>query len=190
MQQSTADRMEAVKQFVITQVNAIRQDPNMSDAMYSTVLDSVITEFTRFMEYAVTEGAAVDYNIAFDAGYTKALEHVESRRKGAAMRAQQRLRDGDEDGLESTTREIIRRRYRISLLTLPGHRLVDVPAPLWSAVRNAARQMKHRLGREYRFDVNARTGLMTVTLVRLGAKESGTLPDGKRKTLAYKLKNQ
>lgn len=184
MHQTVADRIEAIKQFIATQVNAIRQDPDMSDTMFEVLRDSAINEVSRFMEFMAQDGLSQAYNEAFDAGYMKALEHVKNRHR----RPPKALQVSDiPDDLEVTVKDVLRRRFRIGSLVLPGHRLQGIPQPLWDSIRNAVRQMRHRTGRQYHIEANKDTGMMTVTLVRLGDADT-RLANGKRRTLTHKLR--
>lgn len=161
--QETEERLEAAKRFIGIQINAIRQDPDMTEQMFEAVRDSVINEFDRFMQFLREQGFGADYATAYDEGYTKALEHLTSRSKAESVptpaQGAAQAPSGAIDG---------RSRYSLAALTVVGQQIVDIPRPAWSRVRNALHQLKHRTGREYAVLANERTGMMRVILVKAG----------------------
>ena len=174
---TTDERLEAAKRFIATQINAIRQDPDMSDPMFEVVRDSVINEFDRFMTYMREQGMSAEYAAAYDEGYTKALEHLRSRYKG------QVLPTPSPDGAKAPEAPYDASvKYPLASLVTVGQQIADIPRPAWSRVRNALRQLKHRTGREYAVVTNEATGMMRVVLVKAGQ----THPT--RRTLAQKLR--
>lgn len=174
---STDERLEAAKRFIATQINAIRQDPDMSDPMFEVVRDSVINEFDRFMAYMREQGMSADYAAAYDEGYTKALEHLRSRYKGAVLPTPSPTPTEASEGVPDASQ-----RYPLSTLVTVGQQIANIPRPAWPRVRNALRQLKFRTGREYAVIPNETTGMMRVVLV----KEGTALPS--RRTLANKLR--
>lgn len=157
------ERQQGALSFVTLQLNALREDPEMSDAMYDVIKQSILGEFERFVRFVLDEGIAASYSLAFDEGYIKALTHLQQRRVGVPSQS----------GAHSTWED-----FRLSALKTVGQQITGIPKSRWKHIENNARQLKHRLGREYHIVKDKGTGRMTVTLTRV---EAGPLIDAPKR---------